>query len=270
MGLLAWVGFAAGLVEVEGAMSCPTPAEVAARLVPLLPAGEGRDRARIEDLGGALRVELRGPAGDLLAAQRLLAVASCEDRAAVVAVVIAAWEAVLRPGVVPAPPPLPIPSLRRVHFEAAAGGMISLAGSAAAPGGTLEVSLAARVAGRGFGARLALLGVAARDLPLGSGRASWRREAAALGPRYRFAPGRWRIDLHAEAVPAWVLVEGIDFPINRSRMGFDLGLGVGGRIALVLGPAAFFIGLTGVGWLVPQRVLVDRLDLAAELPRLEG
>src|SRR5438046_635289 len=106
--LLALAGV---LVDVEGSSTCPTPAEVAERLRSLLPAGAGteRDRATLVQEKGELRVALRSSAGRAVGELRLDVTASCSDLAGAAAVMIAAWEAELRPGEQPSLPPSPTP-----------------------------------------------------------------------------------------------------------------------------------------------------------------
>src|SRR4051794_16233472 len=99
---------AVGATPVEGQRSgdCPSAAEVSRRLARLLPDSpvangvtgardpsedrEGRDVATLEsDEGGGLRLQLRSPASATDAVRRIAAGPSCEQLAALAAVVIA-------------------------------------------------------------------------------------------------------------------------------------------------------------------------------------
>jgi hypothetical protein len=270
----------AGLVEVEGATACPSPAEVARRLGPLLPDLPSGDRssdapghrARLANVDGTLEVELFGPADEALGTRRLTGGDSCAGLADAAAVVIAAWEAELQPV---APPALSLgPALRasRARWEVAGGFAASLALGGApvvAPGGIVEGSFAAR-RWRGLAVRAAVVGEGARDLALGPGAVSWTRAlAVGVGPRYRLVARAARFDFHVEPLVAWVHVAGAGFPTDLGADGVDAGIGGGVRASLQLGPSAFWVGVSAAAWLRRQRVHVDVLNLDGELPRFE-
>jgi len=269
-------------VVVEGAATCPTPSLVAERLAPLLPSvsatieRSAADVARVESRRGALDIELRDPQGALRASRRLDEDAPCADLAAAAAVVLAAWEAELQPGAAPPPslPPLALPPPRRLHFDLAVGALVALAlpSGGSSFGALVEGGLAGRSGrGRGPGARVALAVplFGAEEVALGSGSASFARRALSLGPRWRFAPGFFRLDLHANLAVAWVSVEGERVPGARRDDAAALGLDAGARAGLDLGPAIVWAEASLLWYPARERAVVDGSTLAADLPPVE-
>lgn len=254
MSALAVVGL--GLVAVEGATTCPSPAEVGERLRALLPDGGGAapDRAALSDEEGALRVELIDAAGATVAARRLgrACTIGCGDLAAAAAATIAAWEAELRPSALPAPslttaplPPLP----GEVSFGVA---LAASDGSSPAFGGTVAGALAGR-RWRGFAIVLHAVATSERDVALGPGHASFVRPHLGLGGRFRIALRRLRIDLHGPApLVAFLWVRGSSYDPSLAAGGADVGVGFGVRLSAGVGAVALFVGFSGALWL-PQR-----------------
>ena len=264
----------AGGVEIEGATTCPTGAEVAERLRALVPDLNVRnpDRALLRGDGRGLRIDLVDPGGSTLATRKLLP-AGCADLAQAAAVVIAAWESELRPppaeSVRALPPPLPP---RRAAVDLAGAFIASFAGASFAPGGGASALVGVQ-RGRVWG-RIAAAGFATRDLALGPGHASWTRAFASLGVAVRFRPSRFIIDLHGDALAALLYVKGIGYMSPSESYDVDPGLGVGARAAVRLGPVALFLGGDVAGWLRAQtvRVLAQNGTTAglADLPRVEA
>jgi len=258
----------AGALEVQSEVDCPSAHAVVDRLGPLLNDGAPTgDRARVLADPAGVRIELRGPAGDLVAA-RSLSPGRCEDLAEAAAVAIAVWEGQLRS---PSPSPLRLPrppAPRRLGFEVAAAAAAALAGGDAAFGGALALALGRR--GGRFLGRLELVGLSTREEVVGGGRASWTRAWAAVGPLVRFRPGRYLIDLHAEALVALLYARGVGFTATRTAYDVDPGIGAGGRAALRLGTLRLFAGVAGAGWLRPQTLLVGGSGATRDVPRLEA
>jgi hypothetical protein len=152
-----------------------------------------------------------------------------------------------------------------VRWELSAGLVGALTGNAAAAGG--EVALALAPARGGFAGRLAILGVAPRQQPLGIGAASFTRAALALGPAYRRWRGRWGFEADAAALFALLVVRGVGFDVNQQVLDFDPGLGGGARVLLRLGPVVSRLGVAVAGWLRAQTVRVA--DRSADLPRYD-
>src|SRR6185436_7776195 len=95
-----------GSVIIESATTCPSAAEVEARLrvlLPPAPEGAAPKRATLVAEDGALHVHFGAADGTALGDRTVAVEASCADRANVVAVVIAAWEAQRRSEEVQAP-----------------------------------------------------------------------------------------------------------------------------------------------------------------------
>jgi hypothetical protein len=266
-----------GLVEADTG-GCPDGNAVEEQLLPLIPppAQRAPRRAVVQRSGGVLRVELRDPAGRVLAARELPATASCGDLAAAAAVVLgSAWRAAPAPELPPlhldADAVLRRPALppKRLPWEVAASAFVSFAGSGGAPaaGGALETTITPR--GRRLGARVVFLGAGLREEPVGPGRAAWTRLALGAGPRYGLDKGRFLLSLHAEGLVAVVLARGEGFAESFQSADVDLGLGGGVRIGLRLGPVAPFIGGTILGWLRPQTIHVANIAATVDLPRFE-
>jgi hypothetical protein len=267
-------------VTVESDTTCPAAAEVDTRLRALLPPlseGEAPERAEIVATEGALRVRLRGPDGAALGERTLTLEASCADRANVVAVVIAAWEAQARaeavqapllprqappPPTVGAPPPPPPPS-RSFAVEVWAGPAATILPGGLRPGGDLVAGLW----GRRLGARLALHGMwpAADALP--DGHARWTRSDATLelGVRARGRAGR--LDAHAGFVAGLLVAEGQGFEVDHTTRGFSPGIGAGLDWSYAVGRFLLGADVGAAGWTAQRLVSAGG---TSPLPRIQG
>jgi hypothetical protein len=261
------------LVRVEGAATCPAPAEVAVALARIATPRAGdrpRGVAELVPTDGAVRIVLYGPGGERLQERRLIADASCADLAAAAAVIIAAWERELgprhlQPVRLASPPSTPL--RERLAFDLAAGFSGALAGRAFAPGGSATLTLVGRR--QRFGGRVELIGSSTRDQPLAPGHASYTRAQLQLGPLVRFRPRRLVLDLYAHFVAALTSLEGIGYSSGRREFDFDPGIGGGVRQRVRLGPGAPYLEAGFVGWLRQQQFQVTGVDGAGELPRLD-
>ena len=265
---LVLFGVTVGAVDLVGSGDCPAEADVAAQLGALLPGEAGAGgRARLVPDGRALRIELTDGSGAQVV--RRVEGGSCPELAGAAAVVIAAWQADLREGA-PLAVRLQPPRMRRsVGFELSAGFVASLAGSDFAPGAEVAAALGPRRSH--FRGRVGAWATGLRTVALGPGRASYTRAGLALGPQFRFRPGRFRLDLHADAVCALLYVAGAGFSTTDNGYDVEPGLAAGARAAVRLGGGAFvYAGATVVGWLREQQVLVTGGQAAhSTLPRLE-
>ena len=208
--------------------------------------------------------------------------------AAAAAVVVATWEsdvhpefraALLAAAVEPASPPTittafaaPRRPSRRFALElgAALSGGLAPSASALEPAvGGVVVGSATPAGGR-LGLRLALAAGTERETPLGTGRVSWRRISAALGPNLRLGRAASpSVDLHAEVLAAALTATGSDFANDRSSDSLDPGVGAGIR-GLLLGHAlAPWLDVSASGWLREQRAFVTPDGTSVALPRLE-
>jgi hypothetical protein len=282
--LLTSVDVAAGPVIVESTTTCPTAAEVEARLQALLPpATEGtpRRRAKLASEDGALHVYLAALDGTPLGDRTLAVEASCADRANVAAVVIAAWEAQQRaeevqapslprrpapaPAVVVAPAPEPPPP-PRVTVEVTAGPAATLTGRAVSP----TLALAVEMWGQRVGARLGLFGLAPRTETLGAGSARWTRVGGTLelGVRARGPAGR--LDAHGGLVAAGLMAQGSGFDVDHRVTGFVPGLGAGVDLSRAFGHAVVGLGAFAAGFV--EQSLVDTTTgsrITRALPRFQ-
>jgi hypothetical protein len=282
--LVAQIGAGAARVTVQSDTTCPTAPEVDARLralLPPLPEGEAPERAEIAAEAGALRVRLRGPDGAALGDRTLTLEASCADRANVVAVVIAAWEAQERAEAMQAPllprqaaapptvavPPPPPPAPRAFVVELWAGPAVTVLPGGLRPGG----SLVAGLWGRRLGTRLALHGMwpAADALP--DGQARWTRSDVRLevGARARGRAGR--LDVHAGFAAGVLVAEGQGFEVDHTTRGFSPGLAAGLDWSYAFGRFLLGAEVGASGWTAQRLVsaggtyALPRLQVAAGL-----
>jgi hypothetical protein len=266
---------APGRVRVESDTACPAASDVEARLAPLLPPlgpGETPERAAIRAEGDArVRVSLFG-ADDAPVGDRTLALgAACADRANVVAVVVAAWEAQRaredvaapslprRPAPPPvvaapvvaaaAPPPAPPPAWT---LELALGPAVTLVDGGASPAAALSVG----AWGRRLGARAGLFGFWPRTDGVGAGSARWARAGASLelGARARTRAGRF--DAHAGVVGAALVAAGSGFELDRTASGLSPGAAVGVDWSYLFARTFVGAGASAVGW-TAQRLVSD-------------
>jgi len=221
---------AAPAVFVEGDSLCPTPAEVAVLVTPLLADSSPATtpaRARIDRAGSELRVRLTDEKGAPVAERQLLPTASCAETAELVAVMIATWLGQLRPEqlptlALPSPPAAPPPPIgTRAVGELGAGVGMTLAEGSAAPGARALVSLSART--RGWGILAQASGTTGHDVTIGAYTATWQRWHITLGPSYRVPIGRWRLSASAGLSAGWISAEGNTFPQNFSTTRFSPG-----------------------------------------------
>jgi hypothetical protein len=264
-------------VTVQSDTSCPTAAEVESRLQALLPPlaeGVAPAQAAISAEDGSLRVRLRSAEGAPLGERRLTLEASCADRANVVAVVIAAWEAQERaehvqepslprrppaPALSAGPPPPRPPALA---LELWAGPALTLLPGGPRAGGTV----AAGLWGQRFGARLALHGVWPLGQELPDGRARWTRSAAALELGVRAAGRLGRLDAHAGPVAGMLVAQGQSFQVDHTAAGLSPGLTAGAGWSYARGRLLLGAGLAATAWTAQRLVSAGG---AYALPRLQ-
>lgn len=292
--LVLTLAVSASAVEIDGDGVCPAPAEVSRLLAEMMPAraGEGDStsgphrRARLSRTEQALRVELVGAGGEPIAERRLAVDASCDNLAAAVAVVIAAWEAELDPRLkarvsLPTPLPAPTPPMTVAvraapppprsppSFELGLALVASLTGGEAAPGARVGGWIAP--GGWRLGLGVALSGATARSEPVGPppGAARWTRFALGVGPEARFNVGPTVVGARAHALAAVLNVEGVGLPTTASDSTAQLGTAVGVQIGRPWGNAAPFIAADLLLWPGHDRLEISGLTAQGELPRVE-
>src|SRR5262249_36856937 len=147
-------------IEVEGATTCPAPADVAARLRTLIPdgtldAGPPAARIRLVEATDGIVVEVSDASGNHLADRTIEKLGTCEELAAAAAVVAATHHAPLAFPRIADPslrssPPEPAPELalrapapreRGVSLSFAGGAVGLVAGDSVALGGSVEVGV---------------------------------------------------------------------------------------------------------------------------------
>jgi hypothetical protein len=274
-------GGAAPPVTVESATTCPSADEVEARLRVLLPPAAGAPkRARVTADDGALHVYLDSADGVALG-DRTVAVeaASCADRASVVAVVIAAWDAQHRAEDVQAPalprtagPPstvvaTPLPSRPPLALEVSAGPALTLTSDGLAPAASAALAVwRARV-----GARLGLTGFLPRERDVGSGSASWSRAGVSVELGLRLGGPVARLDAHAGLVAGLLTARGSGFDVDHAETRLVPGVTAGLDASRAVGRLVLGMGVTGAAF--NRQVLIDASSTSAPvaraLPRLQ-
>ncbi|MBI5546119.1 MAG: hypothetical protein HY901_19685 [Deltaproteobacteria bacterium] len=282
LALLTFLALAA--VDVGSDTACPAADGVAARLSVLLPAGEAgpTHRAALSAIEGGIEVELRDDQGRLLA-QRTLRSASCAELADACAAVLAAWEAELRSQARPLSElevgrrPILLPRARepetpaleerpRLQLSLDAGAAASLSGGVVRPGGVLAIGVG-REDSR-WGGRLSITAAAPFERALGPGRVKWARPALGLGPRLLLWEGTARVEAAAELIAALLYADGVSFDQNQHALDFDPGAQVSVRLAKQLPRWSCWVELAGTAFPRRQTVVVQGLDLGADLPRV--
>jgi hypothetical protein len=258
-------------IEVQG--NCPSVREVEdQRRALAAPEPEPSSAYRAVVVTAADRLEITLQDGSRPLAHRAVAgLTGCDGRAALVAVVIAAWENELRvnPMAFP-PPPAPVhPSV--CHLELSLGASGSWV-EALSPGAEASASLSKGA--NPWAAELSALLLGGGTFRLGNGRVAWRRYGLGLGGQAGLIFSGWRLEVGLRAIATLLTVRGLGFEDNRFQTAFDPGLWLGGRISRPLGPVSLWVSVAAVGYPRAQRVRVE--DGAGEIlesrpvPRLEG
>jgi hypothetical protein len=277
-------------VVIDGHGTCPSPAEVQRRLGDLMagvPDAVAQDRAHVEPTGSGLHVDLRRDDGGRIAERVVTSSGTCADLASASAVIIATWEAQLRPERMarirlpaedgPAPATIvwaaPRPPAEITTFQMGAAGLVSLAPQSGrgnpALGGLAFGTWAPRPSGLGVYAAAA--GTAARSSSLSSAvSTSWTRVYASVGPFYRFATPSARIELGAEATGGVLFASASGVTPAGSDHSPVLGFGLGARVAARWAPMAPWLGVEGLAWTTRDRLYVQGLPTENDVPRLEA
>lgn len=287
--LAVWLAYAP--LEVIGGGDCPAPAEVSRRLTEILPSQAGdqaaravHHRARIERVGEHVHVELLLPNDERIAARDLDANGSCDDLAAAVAVVIAAWEAELDPHLtarvdLPAPR-IKIPPTIRVatdpeepepspSFQIGLALIASLAGGQLAPGAALGGWIAP--AGWRLGLGLDLSGTTARSESVGARAdvARWSRFYLGAGPQAHLDVHEALVDVRVQGLVALLHVQGVGLSTTSSDTSTQLGAGAGIHVGWPWGNAAPWIGADALIWPGQESLVVGGSPATGTLPTFE-
>jgi hypothetical protein len=237
----------------------------------------------------AVQLGLRGSGEEDIATRALPAQGSCADLAAAAAVVVAAWRADLDPELTPAvhlpalASPLPVAAVSasprpatptvaapRRTFAVGLGLLASDTGGSFAPGAMLTGWLQL---GRRLALDASIFGSTSRSADVGAlpGVASWTRAALAVGPALTTRQGRFRSALHAQALAGLLHVRGVE--VGIADVGSDttalLGAGAGGRLEVMSGTSAFWVGLDVCVWPGDQRLVVQNVSEQGHLSRVD-
>jgi len=288
---MALVALQSGGLAVRGTATCPSPAEVAESLEPLMPADRRLPPGVVlhVDAGAEpAEIELRMESDDdptPFASRRLPRLGSCRELAEAAAVVAASWAgrydtpapAKVAPWDTTSGPPgvvrreaTPVEAPARAWSIGATGGLDGAsAGGATAHGGVELTAALGRT--RWFG-RVQVAGTGERWFPVDAGTAAWWRllvipsvGAAWGGPVF--------LEASAGPVLGPVFVRGRGFSPNAKDVSLDLGVCPSLRLGYRFGPSArvasVWLGASAVAWLRPHRVAVDMSPNGASIPRLD-
>jgi len=287
--LALWLAYAP--LEIIGSGDCPAPADVSRRLAEIVPHAEGEPRgpapphrARIERSQRRVHIELLLPNEERIAERDLEADGSCDDLAAAIAVVIAAWEAEVDPHLtarvdLPAalaettatapiaampPPPGLSPS-----FQLGLVLIGSLTGGQIVPGAGLEGWIAPSGSRLGFG--LDLSGTTARSESVGAraDAARWTRFGIGVGPEAHFDVRGAIVDARIQGLVALLRVEGVGLSTTTSDSSTQLGAGAGLHVGWPWGNAVPWIGADARLWPGHDSLVVGGLSVEGALPRFE-
>jgi hypothetical protein len=282
-------------MQIDGAGSCPSAAEVDGKLTPLLSpgfAGASADQAVIVEDADGVSVSLARPDGRTIARRRLPPARTCSEQAETVAVTLAVWEAQIHPEIslqldrlastrsaaVAAPPPADRPVTLARSAEpapareyAAAIGAGAVAGwqpDSVAPGGRIDATLGS--VGRPWRARLSLAALANHTANLPPGQATWWRAYLAPGVDYALPAGqRWQMVAGASGVVGVMTAHGSGYSVDHSTRSIDLGVEATLRAELRLGSVRPWLGAGLLTWLRRQTLDVTGTAGSTLLPRLE-
>ena len=279
--------FVTGL-RIEGAGTCPAPAEVTAQVTRWLPSqasGDDSQVVRITEHGDDLVVSHEGSDGNVLATRRFARTFSCRELGSAVAVAIAAWQSDVHPEFAPnlaarTPPPppavspLPAPSPSAVTIGASAdatatepwdltaGVSVGFGTSVDVPvtGADATVGLWVRPPARATSLRFEIEGQSKRQMALAGGQAAWRHVTAGIGverPWLSSAPSppsalfRW----FALARLGWLGLRGEGFDLDHSDDVVDAGATLGLRAVVGRGRWSSWAELAVSVWPIRHELL---------------
>jgi hypothetical protein len=197
------------LIRAEGTGGCPSAGEVSARLAGLLGPAVAADPPEVLQMTVApagLRLRLWRADGTLVAERTIVRTERCAEMAETAAVLTAAWEADLRPGLVRMPAPVrrepPAPPPGGPVYEVGAVPALWVGGGGPALGGAIRGGVWSRQAPLGMTLALA---AAFPTGQAGDGWARWRRYALSAGVMGRLQHETVFLDALAETVLGWLV-----------------------------------------------------------------
>ncbi len=258
---------------------CPAPEAVQLKLAALRAPGSWAPQYQLEvgRVGESVLLTARDGGGALWLQRELPASAPCAELEDAAAVVLLAWEAQLAPGEVPvpevkraepAPPPPAEPPSSPLGVRVNAGGQLWLSSAMPTWGATGSVELH----GRWLGLEVGVLGQGRRELPVGTGTASWSRFSAWLGPT---ATAHVANEVDASLTLAFVggafQAVGTGFDTPKTVVDFDLGALA---VAKVLLPGFWrlrpYVAVMGAWWARRHAVEASTPYAFVMLPFLEA
>jgi hypothetical protein len=294
----AWSLFATAL-EVGGDVTCPTPAEVATRLRPLLAGdafGQAGDRVRLDREQGVLRVSVVRADGRVRGVRNVDERHDCGELAEAAAVILASWQtqpdeavSALERAATPAAQNVlndrasrrevrtRVPQRSGPRFEAGLGAVVGFAGGSPVTGVGLEAAAGPAAGGLGLHLRaqvaswhqLGLAGSSATDFQPADVR--WRRLPLALGPGWRWFGETLALEIDLALAAAWLSVEGRGFMNNQRHDALDVGSMAGLRLGWLGAQRTWqpFVAATGAFW--PRRTVAQEQSSqgSTALPRAE-
>ncbi len=236
--LLVLLALAPGpLIRGAGEGGCPSADEVSARLGGLLGTAPEAGPAEVLEMGpdpAGLRLRLWRADGTLVAERTIARAASCAEMAEATAVLVAAWEADLRPGTTRMPlreaVAAPV-SPATAAYELGVVPAVWLGGGGPALGGVVRGGIWSRRAPLGMTVAAA---AAYPTSSAGDGWARWRRYALSGGVIGRLQRGTLFIDALAETVLGWLVAR--DDDAGDPGAAFDPGLSLAVRAGRPLAP----------------------------------
>jgi hypothetical protein len=283
---------------IQAPGTCPSTADVALRLAPLLPPeseSSASDSASLDEAAdGSLTVSLARSDGEVIASRRLPRAPTCAEQAETVAVTLAVWETRLHSPVslrLDRLPPVPssttvasvvaVPDedlvARPVEVGSPTSGLsLALGGGVAggwqpgswAPGGRLEMMLARPDSP--WRGHLSVVGLGAHTTSLPPGQAGWWRTYLAFGADYSIPLGsRFTAVAGAAGAAGLVSIGGSGYLIDHHTWSADWGAEILTRIEWRRGRVRSWFGLALVTWVRHQNLELTAGQTAAVLSRAE-
>lgn len=274
-------------LDIQGDCTCPTAAEVSRHLSTLVlrqepDRAEPAPHAYLSSGEGYVAVELLAPDGELLAERRLARTAPCAELAEAVAVVLAAWQAKLRPALATAavpPPPRPamgtvaplswVASRPPLAFDAGIAVLSSIVGSQAAFGAGLRAVVLPFAVPLGLDTALAVTTTHTQSTSSPPIEARWIRPALSLGPNLRLRGRTLMLDLHADGVLALLHVQGVGLRKASSDFGMQFGFAPGLRGLWAWHTGAAWAGADLFVYPGQDRLFVGNHGEVGRLPHVE-
>jgi hypothetical protein len=282
-------------IDVRSPGQCPSAADVAQRLHPILPqvppgSPLATDVAAVEERpDGTLSLSLSRSTGGLVGRRELPRASSCADQADAVAVTLAVWEAALHPDITLAldrlppdasrtstprlGPPQPSPPAAVVDTRAAAASLAREpgrfrvgagfgVGQSLGGGNTFvpeaHVEGAWSLANDAWRLRLSAGGAGEHVMRVETGEAHWRRLslAAAVQRVSPIAGASWKIVIGAGPVAGVVRLRGSGFAVDHSEVLADVGGAAAARLERRSGRWSAWLAVTVTYWLRSQQLEV--------------